>query len=186
MHSYAFGSPFRRIAGHLGTQSKWLTLMEKRLRVAKNVGSLAGPVCCFGPITGSWNWRGQRQSFAPQTPGFRLSMKESAWRALALSLAIGLLMTLHSALADSTDEKQKIARCAKDICSIIVSKNAKGPDLSCDLTKTWEREEIQKGADAKSLSWGLGSARCSVKLYAKRADIAAALTSPLYTSERLS
>ncbi|MGO9170988.1 MAG: hypothetical protein ACLP7P_03355 [Rhodomicrobium sp.] len=110
-----------------------------------------------------------------------MGINESAWRALALSGAIGVLLMVNSARADSVEEKQKIARCAKDICSIIVSKNPKGPDLSCDLTKTWEKDEIQKGADAKSLSWGLGSARCSVKLYAKRADIAAALTSPRYT-----
>jgi hypothetical protein len=82
-----------------------------------------------------------------------------------------------SAWADSDEEKQKVVQCAKDICSIIVSKDANGPDLSCDLTKTWEKDEIQKGADSKKLTWGLGSARCSVKVSVKRADITAALTS---------
>jgi hypothetical protein len=86
-----------------------------------------------------------------------------------------------SALADNPAEKEKLARCAKEICSIVVSKTAKGPDLTCDLVKTWEKEEIQKGADYKHLSWGLGSARCTAKLTAKRADLVAALTTHEYT-----
>jgi hypothetical protein len=85
------------------------------------------------------------------------------------------------ALADTDADKQRIAQCAKDICAIVVSKSANGPDLNCDLAKTWEKEDIQKGADSKSLTWGLGSAKCSVKVHAKRADIVAALTSPQST-----
>ncbi len=82
-----------------------------------------------------------------------------------------------SAWADDA-EKQKLAQCAKDICSIIVSKSASGPDLTCDLTKTWEKDEIQKNADAKKMSWGLGSAKCTAKLSAKRSELISALTSP--------
>lgn len=97
---------------------------------------------------------------------------------------LGALLALAAyrpALGDSEAEKEKLAQCARELCSIIVSKNAKGPDISCDLVKTWEKEEIQKGADYKNLSWGLGSARCTAKLNAKRADLVAALTSHEYT-----
>ncbi len=95
------------------------------------------------------------------------------------AMALGLSAAFAgAALADSDAEKAKLAQCAKDICGIIVSKDANGPDVSCDLTKTWEKEEIQKGADDKKLSWGLGSAKCSVKVSVKRSDIVAALTVP--------
>ncbi|MGO9174230.1 MAG: hypothetical protein ACLP7P_20005 [Rhodomicrobium sp.] len=105
-------------------------------------------------------------------------MTKSTKRSLTLTGAIVALTISHSAWADNAEEKQKLAQCAKDICGIIVSKNASGPDLTCDLTKTWEKEEIQKGADAKKIAWGLGTAKCSVKVSAKRADLVAALTSP--------
>ena len=106
-------------------------------------------------------------------------MRHSTRRTL---LGAGLALAVHgSALADAPVEKEKLAQCAKELCSIIVSKNAKGPDLTCDLAKTWEKEEIQKGADYKNISWGLGSARCTAKLNAKRADLVAALTSRDYT-----
>lgn len=104
-------------------------------------------------------------------------MTKSASRTSPLAGAVLTLAMIHGASADHASEKQELAQCAKQMCGIIVSKNASGPDLSCDLTKTWDKEEIQKGADAKKLTWGLGSARCSVKLSAKRADLVAALTS---------
>jgi len=95
---------------------------------------------------------------------------------LALTGAISALT--QPAAAGTAEEKQKLAQCAKEICGIIVSKNAKGPDVTCDLTKTWEKEDIQRGAESKSVTWGLGSAKCSAKVSIKRADIVAALTSP--------
>ncbi len=78
--------------------------------------------------------------------------------------------------ADTEADNVKLAQCAKDICAIIISKKASGPDLSCDLTKTWQKDEIQKGAESKNLLWGLGSAKCSAKVRAKRVDIIAAVT----------
>lgn len=90
-----------------------------------------------------------------------------------LALVIGT-----GAFADTAEEKEKLAQCAKDICAIILSKDAACLDLTCDVTKTWEKDEIQKGADEKKLTWGLGSAKCSAKLTAKRADLVSALTSP--------
>jgi len=104
-------------------------------------------------------------------------MTKSILRTLLLTGALAFA-TSRGASADSAEEKQKLAQCARDLCGIIVSKNAKGPDLSCDLTKTWEEDEIQKGADSKQIVWGLGSAKCTAKVSVKRADIVAAITSP--------
>jgi hypothetical protein len=96
-----------------------------------------------------------------------------------VAAAFGIAVALTGgALADSDAEKEKMAKCAKDLCGIILSKDANGPDLACDLTKTWEKDDIQKGADSKNLTWGLGSAKCSVKVAAKRADIVAAISKP--------
>ena len=61
---------------------------------------------------------------------------------------------------------------------MVLSRNPKGPDPSCDLTKTWDKEQIQKGVESKGVSWGLGSAKCHVKFGLKRAEIIAALTAP--------
>ena len=100
----------------------------------------------------------------------------------ALFGALLILSSCGSALADdAAAEKEKLAQCAKQLCGVILSKDAKGPDLTCDLEKTWQKEDIQKGADYKHLSWGFGSARCTAKLDAKRANLVAALTAHEYT-----
>ena len=80
-----------------------------------------------------------------------------------------------------TRRKRKSSPSARKSFAAYLSKNAKGPDFTCDLAKTWEKEDIQKGADYKNISWGFGSARCTAKLNAKRADLVAALTSRDYT-----
>jgi hypothetical protein len=103
--------------------------------------------------------------------------ERAAHRAGAAALAFALSTPLSgAALSDTEADKAKLAQCAKDLCSIIVSKKAKGPDLDCDLTKTWEKDQIQRGAESKNLSWGLGSAKCTVKVQAKRSDLIAAFT----------
>lgn len=84
------------------------------------------------------------------------------------------------ALADDT-EKEKLAQCERSICSVLQEKLKDGDDPTCDLTKTWQKEEIEKGAEAKKLTWGFGRARCNVKVSLKRADLVDAVTQPEFT-----
>jgi hypothetical protein len=86
-----------------------------------------------------------------------------------------------AALADTEKDNANVAKCGKALCAILASKDAKGPDLTCDITKTWEKDEIQKGADSKKISWGLGSAKCTAKVSAKRAAIVSAISAPQST-----
>ncbi len=99
-------------------------------------------------------------------------------RGAGAAVCLGIFTSLAGANAESDGDKQKLYQCAKDICNIILSKKANGPDLACDVTKTWENREIEKGASSKSLSWGLGTAQCHFKLSAKRSAILAALNTP--------
>ena len=103
-----------------------------------------------------------------------------AIRAVAIGLSVSVFLP-GAAMADTEAENAKLAQCAKDLCAILVSKKAKGPDLNCDLAKTWEKDQIQKGADSKNLAWGLGSARCTAKVKAKRSELIAAVTAPEMT-----
>jgi hypothetical protein len=82
---------------------------------------------------------------------------------------------------DTAEEKAKNAQCVKDACSIVLTKEANGPDVNCDLAHRWDAKEIRALAESKDLSWSLGPARCSLKISAKRADIHAAVTSPEHT-----
>lgn len=76
----------------------------------------------------------------------------------------------HATMPDSAEEKAKNAQCVKEVCSILLTKEANGPDVTCDLAHRWQSKEIQGLAEAKDVSWSMGPARCSVKVSAKRAD----------------
>ncbi len=101
-------------------------------------------------------------------------------RTIALWLCLGVAFP-GAVLADATADDAKLAQCAKDICAILISKKANGPDLNCDLIKTWDKDQIRKGAETKNLMWGFGSAKCTAKVKAKRSELIAAVTAPEMT-----
>jgi hypothetical protein len=91
---------------------------------------------------------------------------------------VGVLLTgaaAAMALDEQPGEEAAIKECDKRLCSILLQKNPKGPDLKCSLTKTWARSKI-KEADNQKVSWGFGDARCSVEINLDRGRLVAAMT----------
>lgn len=84
------------------------------------------------------------------------------------------------ALDKPADEKAKLKACEKDLCSIILKKQAKGSDLACSIGRTWEKSKIVNGVKQKQISWTFGDAQCSVDVKMPRAGIIDALTKPSY------
>ena len=101
--------------------------------------------------------------------------------AAAAALLFALLAPAH-ALDEQANETKLIKSCEERLCTMLLTKNPKGDDLKCELTKTWAKSTI-KGAENHTMKWGYGDARCSVQLHIPRANIVAALTSPEYTFE---
>ncbi len=73
-----------------------------------------------------------------------------------------------------------LSACEEKLCRQILDKAPKKGPLSCNLGKTWGMKDLSKGAKSKSISWGFGDARCSVKLKISRRHIISALTAPKY------
>ncbi len=123
--------------------------------------------------------------------GFQTKFSKNGVFFLILALAAGAVLwlaphrrpltpeELAAASAPDTDaERARNAQCARDVCSIVLSKEANGPDVSCELAHRWQEKEIEALAQSKDVSWGMGPARCSLKIGARRADVLAAVTSP--------
>jgi hypothetical protein len=101
--------------------------------------------------------------------------------ALALGLAVfGLSVNGASALEEDKAEKAKLEACEKNLCAILVKREATGGDLQCALQKTWAGAKIKEGVEQKKLTWGFGDVRCAVDLVAKRQEMLDALTKPEY------
>ena len=113
-------------------------------------------------------------------------MQQTQWRTFApycfLLMFGGLLMSGGVALALDPEpgEEKAIKACERRLCTMVLGRLATGPDLQCDVAKTWDRGTLKKGESA-SVSWGFGDARCSVDLKLSRADVILALTAPKHT-----
>jgi hypothetical protein len=111
-----------------------------------------------------------------------LNMPRVAARvAIALAAFAFSPFAASSVWAQAATEKENLKKCEIDLCTIIMEKKKEGADLSCNLAKTWAKEDISKEAEEKKLSWGLGDARCGVDIKIPRAEIASAASQPEYT-----
>ncbi|MCB1549096.1 MAG: hypothetical protein KDJ41_14860 [Hyphomicrobiaceae bacterium] len=87
------------------------------------------------------------------------------------------------ALEPGKDELKVLKACERRLCEIVLKRQAKGPDLSCDLAKTWANSTVKEGGKKKRISWNFGDVRCSTMVRVTRATILAALQSPKYKFE---
>lgn len=89
--------------------------------------------------------------------------------------AASLWSSAAGALEELKHEKKAISACERALCTMLVKKETAGPDLKCDMAKTWGQQTI-KSAESSTLSWAFGDARCTVKIEVRRADIIQAIT----------
>ena len=76
-------------------------------------------------------------------------------------------------------EKEARKACKVEICDIIATKEPRGPDVACDIIKTWRSEDIVKMLGGH-INWPWGKAVCQSKLRLKRAPLARAMSEPRY------
>jgi hypothetical protein len=94
--------------------------------------------------------------------------------------AVAICAPAALSLDEQKGEVAAIKECDKRLCTILLEKNPKGPDLKCALTKTWDRSKI-KQADSQQVSWGFGDARCSVDIDLSREALVTAMTADRIT-----
>jgi hypothetical protein len=107
--------------------------------------------------------------------------RRSATAAFLAGVAAATLAVPAAALDEPGDEKQRLKACEREVCEIILTREGRGKPLACDLTKTWGKTDIAKGASSKKISWSSGDAQCSTSVKVPRRVIVAALTQPKFT-----
>ncbi|MEO1204901.1 MAG: hypothetical protein AAFV45_01080 [Pseudomonadota bacterium] len=98
-----------------------------------------------------------------------------------------LVLTAFTAQAQALkpipDEAEKLKACEKNLCTMIITKDTSGDDLSCAISKTWAKDKISKGAESKSIDWGFGDARCTLDIGVPRESVVSSLTEKTYDLE---
>lgn len=100
-------------------------------------------------------------------------------RAVSTGFAAAVLLVTVAgpvqAIEPAADEEEALKACERRLCTMVLTQQAAGDDLSCRLAKTWDRDTL-KGGEEKKVSWGFGDAQCKVALDVKRKDVISALT----------
>jgi hypothetical protein len=88
------------------------------------------------------------------------------------------------AAADLTPE-ERAERANRHACKVSLCQAFRAPastegNVTCDVLKTWRKEQLSKLVEKAKVSWPWGAARCTTRLSFKRADLARALSQPEY------
>ena len=80
------------------------------------------------------------------------------------------------------EKKEREARkdCKVAICAIFHNRKAEGPDVACNVLKTWRKEQLDKMVSKAKVSWPWGPVKCVADVKLKRVDIIKAMTEPKY------
>ncbi|MBL8882870.1 MAG: hypothetical protein JNL45_07440 [Hyphomicrobium sp.] len=79
-------------------------------------------------------------------------------------------------------EKEARKACKVDICTAFRNPSAAGHDISCDVLKSWRKEQLVKMVSRLKVTWPYGPVRCTSSLKIKRDDLAKAVTEPKYST----
>jgi len=117
---------------------------------------------------------------------FGVSSAYALLRAQNMVAVAAALMLLASGslsaagLRPDKNEKARLKACERRLCSIIVGRKPRGPDLACRLSKTWSKKLLKKGGRKSRVAWLFGDARCETDVVLRRVMILGALSGRKY------
>lgn len=80
-------------------------------------------------------------------------------------------------------ERDSRKACKVDICAAFRKPQASGSDISCDVVKSWRKEQLGKLVGKLKVSWPYGPVRCTSAVKLKRADLHKAMTDEKFETQ---
>lgn len=80
-------------------------------------------------------------------------------------------------------EREGRKACKVAICAAFHLKKAEGPDIACNVLKSWRKEQLQKMIERAKVSWPWGKVKCVADIRLKRGDLIKAMSEPKYVAE---
>lgn len=84
---------------------------------------------------------------------------------------------------EEQEEKEKRKACKIDICTAFRNPQAAGTDISCDVIKSWRKEQLVKMVAKMKVTWPYGPVRCTSALMLKRDELIKAVKEPKHTTQ---
>ena len=73
-------------------------------------------------------------------------------------------------------EREMRKDCKVRICAAFHNRNPQGGDITCNVLKTWRKEQLSKMIEKAKVSWPWGNVKCVADLKLKRIDLIKAMT----------
>lgn len=109
-----------------------------------------------------------------------------ALSAVGLAIAFAMPAAAQATKSDTAkaveltpeEVKEREARkdCKVKICSAFHVRKAEDGDISCNVLKTWRKEQLDKMVAKAKVSWPWGNVRCVADIKLKRGDLIKAMT----------
>lgn len=80
-------------------------------------------------------------------------------------------------------EREARKACKVEICSAFHLRKPEGPDIACNVLKSWRKEQLQKMIERAKVSWPWGPAKCVADIKLKRADLIKAMGDKSYIAQ---
>ena len=93
--------------------------------------------------------------------------------------ATGSAIPLEELTPAEKAEREARKACKIEICSAFHNRKP-GPDLTCDVLKTWRKEQLDKMVAKAKVSWPWGAVQCTAKVKLNREQLIKGMTEPKY------
>lgn len=80
-------------------------------------------------------------------------------------------------------EREGRKACKIEICSAFHLRKPEGPDITCNVLKSWRKEQLQKMIERAKVSWPWGPVKCVADIKLKRADLIKAMGDKTYVAQ---
>ncbi|MEZ5898146.1 MAG: hypothetical protein R3D51_01505 [Hyphomicrobiaceae bacterium] len=80
-------------------------------------------------------------------------------------------------------EKEGRKACKVEICAAFRNPSAAGSDISCDVLKSWRKDQLVKMVSRLKVTWPYGPVRCTSSIKLKRDELVKAVTEPKYSTK---
>jgi len=80
-------------------------------------------------------------------------------------------------------EREARKACKVEICSAFHLRKPEGPDITCNVLKSWRKEQLQKMIERAKVSWPWGPVKCVADIKLKRADLIKAMGDKSYVAQ---
>ena len=80
-------------------------------------------------------------------------------------------------------EREGRKACKVEICSAFHLRKHEGPDITCNVLKSWRKEQLQRMIERAKVSWPWGPVKCVADIKLKRADLIRAMGDKTYVAQ---